>query len=72
MLLSWLKDTRFYNVQLQTNLFGGISVVCSWGSTISKRGGHKIIICDNNLDIESTLLIIKKRRKARGYKTIDC
>jgi len=71
MLLSWLKDNRFYNVQLQANLFGGTSVVCSWGSTISKRAGHKIIFCDNKLDVESTLQTIKKRRKARGYKIID-
>lgn len=70
MLLHWLKNSRFYNVQLQANLFGGVSVVCSWGSVNSKRGGHKIIICNNESDVENTLQSIKKRRKARGYKII--
>jgi hypothetical protein len=55
MLQSWLKDDRFYNVQLQSNLFGGISVFCSWGSTYGKRGGCKIIFCDNELDATDIL-----------------
>lgn len=71
MLQSWLKDDRFYNVQLQANLFGGTSVFCSWGSTYGKRGGCKIVLCDNELDVENTLQIIKKRRHARGYKLTD-
>ena len=49
MLQTWLKEDRFYNVQLQTNLFGGTSVFCSWGSRYGKRGGYKIIFCDSEL-----------------------
>jgi predicted DNA-binding WGR domain protein len=71
MLLSWLKGYKFYNVQLQTNLFGGTSVVCSWGSLNSKRGSRKIILCENELDVKNTLQAIKKRRRARGYKLLD-
>jgi len=71
MLQTWLKDDRFYNVQLQSNLFGGISVFCSWGSTYGKRGGCKIIFCDNEQDVDNALQVIKKRRKARGYKLSD-
>ena len=40
-------------------------------STGSKRGGYKIIFCDNELDVENTLQIIKKRRHARGYNLTD-
>jgi predicted DNA-binding WGR domain protein len=68
MLLSWSKDNRFYNVQLQANLFGGISVFCSWGSIDTKRGSCKIIYCDNELDAENALQVIKKRRKTKGYR----
>ena len=71
MLQTWLKEDRFYNVQLQANLFGGTSVVCSWGSRYGKQGGYKIIFCDNELDVENTLQIIKKRRHARGYRLTD-
>jgi len=63
MLLSWLKDRRFYNVQLQANLFGGISVVCSWGGIDNKRGSYKIIFCNNELEVENTLQTIKKEEK---------
>ena len=49
MLLSWSKERRFYNVQLQANLFGGISVFCSWGSIDSKQGSCKIIGGKNSL-----------------------
>ena len=61
------KERRFYSIQLQPNLFGGISVVCSWGSMDSKRGSHKIIFCESEVEAESILQIIKRRRKARGY-----
>jgi predicted DNA-binding WGR domain protein len=71
MLLCWSKDNRFYNVQLQANLFGSKRVICSWGSTGSKRGGYKIIFCDNELDVENTLQVIRKSRKARGYRLTD-
>jgi len=56
---------------LQANLFGSTSVICSWGGTGSKRGGYKIIFCDNELDVENTLQVIRKRRKARGYRLTD-
>jgi hypothetical protein len=52
MLQTWLKEDRFYNVQLQTNLFGGTSVVCSWGSRYGKRWGYKIIFCDIGADVK--------------------
>jgi predicted DNA-binding WGR domain protein len=71
MLLSWSKERRFYNVQLQANLFGGISVFCSWGSIDSKQGSCIIIYCDNEQDVDNALQVIKKRRKARGYRLTD-
>ncbi len=64
MLLCWSKDNRFYNVQLQANLFGSTSVICSWGSTGSKRGGYKIIFCDNELDVENNFASNQKKEKS--------
>ena len=71
MLQTWLREDRFYNVQLQTNLFDGTSVVCSWGSRYAKRGGNKIIFCDSELEVSSALQVIEKRRRARGYKLTE-
>ncbi len=71
MLLSWSKEHRFYNVQLQANLFGGISVFCSWGSIDSKQGSCKIIYCDSELEVNSALQVIEKRRRERGYRLTE-
>ena len=71
MLQTWLREDRFYNVQLQTNLFGGTSVFCSWGSRYGKRGGYKIIFCDSELEVSSALQVIEKRRRVRGNKLTE-
>ena len=68
MQYRWLKENKYYNVHLQLNLFGGTSVICSWGSINSKQGGYKITFCNNQLEVEATLNAIIKRRKARGYQ----
>lgn len=70
MSFTWLKKNRFYNVYLQPNLFGHVSVICSWGSINSKRGNYKIIHCDDEDHIKITLQSIQKRRIARGYMFI--
>ncbi len=68
MLLSWSKNNRFYNAQLQASFFGGISIFCRWGSIYKKGATYKIIYCDNEQDIDNALQVIAKRRRARGYK----
>lgn len=66
--LSWLKEAKYYNLHIQPNLFGGMSVIKSWGSTVSGRGGHKIIFCESESEIMEIINDVKKKRKYRKYR----
>jgi len=63
----WRKTTKYYHIHLQPNLFGGISVIRSWGGINSKKSGHKITMCDSEEQVSEVVLATIKRRKARGY-----
>lgn len=67
--LQFRKNERFYHVYLQENFFGGITVVCSWGTFDSRRGNYKNIFCSNMDEVNETLEIIKKTRAKKGYIT---
>ncbi len=59
--------TKYYHIHLQPNLFGGISVIKSWGGVNSKKSGHKITMCDSEEQVGEVVLATIKKRKARGY-----
>ena len=67
MLLRFAKNERFYHIHLQSNLFGGTTLISSWGTFDSNRGGHKYIFCDNKREVDLALESIKKTRLKRGY-----
>ena len=67
MFKQYVKNKKFYNVHLQQNLFGGTSVICSWGSFENNLGGHRTIFCQKQEQIDATIDEIAKRRKYRGY-----
>lgn len=67
MWLCFRKKERFYHVYLQDNLFGGTTVICSWGVFDGNRAGHKYIFCDNQQQVTDELKKITKTRIARGY-----
>lgn len=69
MTLQFKKEERYYHVYLQDNFFGGITVICSWGTVDSHRGGYKYIFCDNMEEVENKLAEIKNVRHKRGYRT---
>ena len=63
----WYKSPKYYHIHLQPNLFGGISVIRSWGGINSNKSGHKITICDSEEQVSEVVLAAIKRRKVRGY-----
>lgn len=67
MLMSFRKNERFYHLHEQRNLFGGISLILSWGTFDNNRGGHKFIFCNNYEELHSQIAKISKVRIARGY-----
>ena len=68
MPLHFKKQECFYHVYEQGNFFSDITVICSWGTFDSKRGGYKYIFCDNQQEALLTLEDIKSTRLKRGYK----
>jgi ankyrin repeat protein len=66
----WCKGTRYYNLHIQPNLFGGLSVIKTWGSSISRRVGHKITFCDSDADIVKILEETTRKRKSRDYNSL--
>lgn len=71
MLFSFQKDQKYYNLHVQPNLFGGSSIICSWGSNISRRNGNKIIVCSDDAERKQVIEKITKRRYQRGYKDVS-
>ena len=67
VLLQFKKSNRYYHLYRQDDLFGGITLICSWGAFDSKRGGHKFITCKNQLELYSWLGKITKIRLSRKY-----
>lgn len=68
MSLMFKKAERYYNVYLQENFFDGVTVVCSWGTFDSHRGGYKYIFCDNMAEANISFNQIMNIRRKRGYK----
>jgi hypothetical protein len=68
VLLQFKKLNRYYHLYKQDDLFGGITLICSWGTFDSKRGGHKFIFCKNQLELYAQLSKISKVRLMRNYR----
>ena len=64
----WLKDTRYYSIELIQDLFGNWIVKCSWGRHKTNGAGRsKSTVCGN---YEQALPAYRKeqtRRVKRGY-----
>lgn len=67
MQYHWRKEKKYYKLSLQANLFGSIDIICSWGSLSNNHTGYKVILCKNQLDIDTAVQAIAKRRRSRGY-----
>ena len=64
---SWLGHSRYYNLYIQPNLFGTISVIKTWGSRVSNRTGHQIITCNSMSEAIKILQQVSLRRYKREY-----
>ncbi|MEF3135498.1 WGR domain-containing protein [Rhizobium sp. 268] len=60
---------RFYALSIEPNLFGGTSLVRSWGR-IGSRGEQKINIFDNEAKAVDLLLTLLRRKRSRGYRVL--
>ncbi|MBY3127462.1 WGR domain-containing protein [Rhizobium laguerreae] len=58
---------RFYALSIEPNLFGGTSLVRSWGR-IGTRGQQKIHVFDTELKAVDLLLILLRKKRSRDYR----
>jgi hypothetical protein len=65
--LQFRKAERYYHVYLQQNFFGGITVISSWGTFDSSRGGSKNVYCEGMGEVETVLERVATTRLKRGY-----
>lgn len=65
--LVWTTTTRYYRVRVQKDLFGGLSVVCYWGSRRSRHGSTRRIPCHSYQDVRAVVRSISKARRRQGY-----
>jgi len=68
MLPRFRKNERFYHLHEQKNFFDGVSIICSWGTFDNNRGGSKIILCQDIIELEHAVKNIRKVRKYRWYQ----
>ncbi|NNU35556.1 WGR domain-containing protein [Rhizobium sophorae] len=57
---------RFYALSIEPNLFGGTSLVRSWGR-IGSRGQQKIHVFDSEANAVDLLLTLLRKKRSRGY-----
>lgn len=58
---------RFYELDIQPNLFGGHSVIRSWGR-IGTKGQIKVELHDNEMLAEHSCKKVRLSKLNRGYK----
>ncbi len=61
---------RFYALSIEPNLFGGTSLVRSWGRTGS-RGQQKIHVFDSEAKAVDLLLALLRKKRSRGYRVLQ-
>lgn len=66
----WIRreDRRVFAAGVVLDLLGQWTVVKTWGSLDSDRGGMMVICCADEADANNLLDSISKRRAARGYE----
>ena len=61
---------KYYTIRLQKTIFGGISVVCSWGRRDIKRGNYKTLFPEEK-DLHKIIDRVHNVRLKRGYSLIE-
>ena len=64
------EKKRYYTAQIVQDLLGEWVVIQRWGGFLSKRGGHKSMVCDSHAAAEVRLAAITRRRQYRHYERV--
>lgn len=66
--LRWETATRFYRVTVQKDLFGGLSVLCVWGSKSSRHGRSRLIPCADLKEVRAAVRKVARTRRRHQYE----
>ena len=67
----WEKGTRYYEVYLQQDLWGDWVLTRVWGGRGTALGQIRDMPCTGYSDGLTMLGEVEKRRKQRGYATVE-
>jgi predicted DNA-binding WGR domain protein len=67
----WVKETRYYPVELCQDLWGQWIVVKRWGRRGTALGQTRRVPCDSHSNAMRVLARIQRRRSQRGYCAVD-
>jgi predicted DNA-binding WGR domain protein len=67
----WVKETRYYQVELCQDLWGQWVVVKRWGRRGTALGQRRCVPCESYADALTVLARIQRRRSQRGYCAVD-
>lgn len=69
----WINDEngRYYHAHLTRDLFGAWTLVASWGSRESRRGGGKRTSLPSLEAAQARLREIDRRRTRHGYRRVE-
>lgn len=68
--LRWEKETRYYEVHLQRDLWGGWVLTRIWGRRGSPMGQVRRVPCASYAEAVKQLTVVHSRRKRRGYEPV--
>jgi len=60
-------QTRYYTIETQLDLFGGVTVICKWGGKLNRRRGHKLYFIQDFVETDNLIKRICQRRRNNGY-----
>jgi predicted DNA-binding WGR domain protein len=64
------QSTRWYSLHLQTTVFGGVDVVCRWGTVSTSRRGERVETFPDPKEALKRLQHLSRRRMSRGFSEI--
>lgn len=68
--LRWEKETRYYEVHLQQDLWGTWVLTRIWGRRGSPMGQVRRIPCASYAEAMKQLAAVRSQRKKREYETV--
>jgi len=68
--LRWEKETRYYEVHLQQDLWGGWVLTRIWGRRGSPMGQIRRVPCASYAEAMKQLAAVRSQRQRRGYDPV--